>query len=465
MDPNTAQDATTPDAVVEDVKDDAPRCVRHSYPRGTKAGDGRTCKRCGHCDGALPPGTSADTASAPPDATLSSAAEFLPALPEHSPLGASSFSRWSKCPGSVALIEALQAGGQGGDDDEPDWTRDGTQAHALAAHCLENDIPEAWQALVNYPDLTADMMQAVQVYLDFVRSLPSRLRFIEHKMHRPEFHPSAFGTGDYISVHCLDEVIDFVDYKHGQGVLVDVEDNGQLKYYVYLFIGENVEEYPDTTRVRLHIVQPRANHPDGPIRTWETTAFEIRDWAQNVLRPAMDRVATDRYLEVGEHCRFCPALKALVCPVHAVNADALHRKLANHDPEKRLQLLDDEALGDWYSKSQLMKMYIRKIEEETYKRVMAGAKVPGAKAVKKITDRVWKAEAPVEVTFGKEAWQPPKLRSPAQVKDLPGGKEFIAEWAYQPDAGLTVAPASDRRAEQIVQTDAQKYAGILANLG
>src|ERR1700676_5554275 len=137
----------------------------------------------------------------------------LPALlPEHSPLGASSAERWINCPGSVALIHAIKTG-ETPEEDDPHYRRDGVQAHALAAHCLGNDT-DAWEGADQYLGLTEDMMSAVQVYLDFVRKLPGRDRYTELKMHRPEFHQSAFGTMDFAALMATVNEADFVDYKH-----------------------------------------------------------------------------------------------------------------------------------------------------------------------------------------------------------------------------------------------------------
>jgi hypothetical protein len=117
------------------------------------------------------------------------------ALPAHSPLGASSAERWMNCPGSVTLIETFK-GTEWHHDDDPDYRRDGTQAHALAALCLENGW-DAWEAGGHdeFPELTADMMLAVQEYLDFVRALPGE-REVEVKVHLPDFHSLFFGTLD-----------------------------------------------------------------------------------------------------------------------------------------------------------------------------------------------------------------------------------------------------------------------------
>src|SRR6478609_1680674 len=135
-------------------------------------------------------------------------------LPEHSPLGASSAERWMNCPGSVTLIQALRSSPDY-EEADPDYRRDGTQAHALAAHCLEGDI-DCWEVdQAQFPELTAEMMNAVQEYLDYVRSLNGH-RWTERRVHLPEFHVSFFGTLDCVVESGMDCHV--IDYKHGVGV-------------------------------------------------------------------------------------------------------------------------------------------------------------------------------------------------------------------------------------------------------
>lgn len=420
-------------------------CIRHSYPKG--ATPPRKCRNCDHVDvlGAsghelLPP--TAATEPAVPWSTMPA----LGGLPEHSALGASSAERWMNCSGSVALTHAIKTG-EGFIDDDPDYRRDGVSAHALAAWCLEHGADCYEAPLDQFPELTADMMTAVQVYIDYARSLPGD-RYVETRVHRPEFHELFYGTLDFAAIMRTVDHARFLDYKHGEGVLVEVRRNPQLMYYVYGFIGEDKTEYPDAMAVELGVVQPRAQHPDGPIRIWTTTAGEIRQWAHDVLRPAMDRTMNDRFLSVGEWCRFCPA--KIVCPAMTSLADELtfHR-------ETPLQAMPREMLGELYGKSKFLRMMFKALDDEVARRVLAGDVVPGAKAVKKITDRVFKDGAPVADTFGDAAWVPAKLKTPPGIEALPGGKDFVAEWAFSPDGGVTVAPESDRRAAVSVSPEAK----------
>jgi hypothetical protein len=362
------------------------------------------------------------------------------ALLEHSPLGASSAERWMACPGSVTLISALKSSPDYVEDD-PDYRRDGTQAHALAAHCLEKDI-DAWQRdEEQFPELTADMLGAVQEYLDYVRSIEGA-REVEVRVHLPEFHPQFFGTLDCV-VFGADGTLHIIDYKHGVGVVVDADHNPQLEYYGYGKFGPaGLGRWRDETPVKLTIVQPRAFHPDGIIRTWETTVGEIRRWAEEELRPAMEATSGAEYLDMGPHCRFCPA--KLVCPAF----DGLARRAL-------------AGVRVSYDEAQQLKMLIKAVEEKAYADLISG-KTPeevGAKLVNKRSVRVWKEDGATKLplAFGDDAWKPKELRSPAEVEKLPRGKEYVAEFAFMPENGYTVASLSDKKAAVKVKTLDEKY--------
>ncbi len=232
-------------------------------------------------------------------------------LPVHSPLGASSAERWINCPGSVALIKAL---GMKEETDEPDYRANGIAAHEAAAKCLAHSL-DAWEVVgekFHTVEIDAEIGDAVQLYLDTVRphianTCEDRQVFIEHRISSP-IHPLFYGTVDLAVIengsdHVGQEVLDLTDYKHGEGIMVDVEENPQLMYYAFGML----QDFPEIDKVRLRIVQPRGFHEDGPVREWVTTAAHIKQWAEEVLVPAMLRTELEHDLDPGPHCRFCPA--------------------------------------------------------------------------------------------------------------------------------------------------------------
>lgn len=357
------------------------------------------------------------------------------------------------CPGSTALIQSLSLP----ETDEPEYRTLGTAAHDLAAECLKAGA-DAWEYVGAHRGggatshvVDVNMADAVQVYLDVARPIIEECTMlvnIEKRFHRPEVHPDFYGTSDLSGLS--PERIVILDYKHGEGIVVEPEENPQIKYYA-LDIVLAYPELDDDFPVDLGICQPRAYHAVGKTRWWRTTVGELRQWMVEELIPAMNR--TDGDLDVGKWCRFCPA--KLVCPAlkgmfaAAAKADA-----------KGVRKFDDETIAREWPMIAGVKHYIKALEEVAYSRLNSGVKIDGLKLVDKQSKRTWKAgaEEVVRAAFGDKAFTKPELMSPAQLEDLgPEAKQVVKEWAYFPNTGLTVALESDTRVGVPVKPPAEMF--------
>jgi hypothetical protein len=160
-------------------------------------------------------------------------------------------------------------------------------------------------------EVNDNMVEAVQVYLDTIRGIlaknPGAELRIEHKFHLASLHEDLWGTCDCVIVLPFERLI-VLDYKHGQGVAVDAEENSQGMMYA-----RGAAEGEDLEDIEIVIVQPRAPHPQGPVRSWNISRTDLFTWADEVLLPAA--LATNdpnAPLVAGSHCKFCPA--GAVCP-------------------------------------------------------------------------------------------------------------------------------------------------------
>ena len=120
--------------------------------------------------------------------------------------------------------------------------------------------------------------------------------------------PSGFGTGDCVIV--ADNVLHVIDFKYGRGVLVDAEDNPQMRCYALGALDAYGSIY-DISTIKMTIFQPRRDN----ISTSEISREELLSW-DTVLSPAA-RLAHEGSGEfrAGEHCRFCSAKTS--CQEHA----------------------------------------------------------------------------------------------------------------------------------------------------
>lgn len=372
--------------------------------------------------------------------------ETLPPLPAHSPVGASTAKRMLICPMSVG------PGVPGVEDEESEHATLGTAVHELIAECFANKV-DAWTMIgevCHGIQVTKQMAIGAQVMLDAVRTFhPYRDQgnfFVERKFHCPTIHPLFFGTCDALYIDMATKTLHVWDYKNGAGVIVEVEGNEQTQYYACGAL-EHFNLWTAMDRVVLHICQPNGFHPDGRVRHWETTPEALAIWLEDTLIPGIDRAMSSNDAVSGPHCNFCPKrfgacpalmadmreLEELMNIVDKIGVDALL-------PEHVGRLLDLWKRADIVGKAAL---------KTGFGMLQAGKPIPGWKLVNARSNRGWKdgAEDKAKNVFGEAAFTVPALKSPAQLEELPLGTTFTAEWASSPDAGLTMAPASDKRRE------------------
>ncbi len=387
-------------------------------------------------------------------------------LPLHSPLGASSAERWIACPGSVRLLQLLGAA----ESDEEDWRTEGVAAHEAAAHCLVHG-EDAWERVGEMHGepaiaITDKLANPLQTYLDHCRRLKAARgdkaeEFIEYRVSSNR-HRLMYGTLDHgiIGLTLGGIAIDLTDLKMGEGVYVEVEDNVQEMYYGFCLIDgletQHGRKFADTNAVNLHIVQPRFGGAE-PVRTWETSVGTLKSWAHGVLIPAMKETELNDGLDAGPWCRFCPA--KTVCPLLTAMFGAAMKANPKHTEGMSIQRLAME-----YQAAKAVKIYITAVEKETFKLLSAGEEDPRVKMVKKRAIRAWRpgAEEETKAKFGPQAMTEPKLKSPAQIEELPGGPDWVKGKAFTPDTGLTVALATDPGTPVKVPKPAERFAGALA---
>jgi hypothetical protein len=214
------------------------------------------------------------------------------------------------------------------------WADEGTRAHEVAEEIL------ATRGIGSGPktptDHNPEMVKWVAPYVDYVEALAKKSNYyaVEKRIslaplweREGRVAPEAlFGTSDFIAL--LDKILHIVDLKYGAGVAVDVQ-GPQLPYYAlgaFLSLPDNIIP-PET--IRMTIVQPRAVHPDGPIRHWDIPTVDLLDWGFSTLRPTVELIAEDDRSKLsvveGKHCRWCAAATA-TCPIKHKTKTAQARK-------------------------------------------------------------------------------------------------------------------------------------------
>ena len=251
----------------------------------------------------------------------------------HAKCSPSSMSRILACPGCVSACKGLL-------DKTSTYAMEGSIAHHLAEVCLKNEhsaykyvdymgvytsehkceirpagtSKNAKEPLYRYL-IDEDMCSAVQTYLDEIarvreESIAGKAE-VEEQLSLNWLFPTekespVWGTADHINIEPLG-TLRVHDYKHGRGVAVDAENNAQMRAYALMALGERNPKMVD--EIVMTIVQPRAYHSAGIIRSESLTVKELVDWGQNVLKPGV-LAALEKSPEkkAGDHCKWCKAL-------------------------------------------------------------------------------------------------------------------------------------------------------------
>ena len=107
------------------------------------------------------------------------------------------------------------------------------------------------------------------------------------------------------------------------------------------------------------------------------TADELRDWGESVVKPKAEAaISGNGTFKAGDWCRFCRAKQQ--CKTRYESNDSLYPELSErHDP--RLITLDE--LGEYLRRGRDMAAWLEDMREYALSESLAGADVPGWKAV------------------------------------------------------------------------------------
>jgi hypothetical protein len=185
---------------------------------------------------------------------------------------------------------------------------EGTAAHALCEYKIKKAIGERCTKPVSEAD-TAEMQECSDAYAEFVleRYEQAKVRcrdpllLIEQKVDFSAYVKDGFGTADCIIVS--DNILQIIDFKYGQGVLVDAYENPQMKCYA-LGALEMYNALYDIKEVVMTIFQPRRDN----VSEYTLSVAELLTWAEGVLKPKAEQAIRGKgEFAAGVWCRFCRA--------------------------------------------------------------------------------------------------------------------------------------------------------------
>lgn len=337
-------------------------------------------------------------------------------------VGGSTAARVMACPGSSALCETVPRLPSSRFADK------GTLLHDAIARMVTGDtnvLGLTYKEEVITQNLIDDKLTPALALFNAVGCTDYEL---EVKVEFGAYIPNAFGTADIIGR--LGDRAVVLDWKFGDGVMVDAKENAQLMFYAAAAMRKR--EYANVDEIELIIIQP----PN--IRRWVTTrerlqAFEVE------LRNAV--MSNEKSLNAGKHCRWCAARP--VCP--AVTG-AVDRAL-----QSKLQLLDAVTIGAYLKDADVLQGWIDDLKELAITMMSNDAPVPGWKLVDKRANRRWVDETATKefLTDTGNLGKFMELVSPAKVEKILGKKSLPEGLVEAVSSGVTLAPVDDPRRESV----------------
>ena len=357
----------------------------------------------------------------------------------HAILSASGSHRWLNCTPSAKLELEF-------DDTSSEAAKEGTAAHALCEHKLKKALHMRSKRPVSDYD-SDEMEECTDAYVDFVmeqyeakkQTCKDPIVLIEQRLDFSRYVPDGFGTGDCLIIG--DGNLHIVDFKYGMGVLVEAEDNPQMKLYA-LGALDVYDGIYDIGEVSMTIFQPRREN----VSTWTVSAQELKDWASNELEPkaAMAFNGEGEYVP-GEWCTFCRA--AIRCRARALEKLKLAQSefrlpplLTDSEIEEILAVLPD--LTKWANEITAYATDAAINHGKEWK----GFKVVEGRSVRKYCDEDAVAEAAIDAGY-KDIYRK-SLITLTEMQKLMGKAKFeeiLGSLVFKPPGKPTLVPVTDKR--------------------
>ena len=349
-------------------------------------------------------------------------------------VGGSTAKRVINCPASVKLVQQMPPRPSSEHADR------GTLLHNVIAELLEFDKPPAQCLGAKYNDqvLTQELLDEKIIpalaALDVVDPDKTMQYIVETRVGFGDYLPDVFGSTDLLGRIGNRAVV--LDWKFGDGVLVDAQDNDQLLFYAAAAMRTESAKwvFEGADEIELIIVQP----PE--IRRWVTDKARVVSFEQELAKAVRRAQQDDAPIKTGEHCRWCAAKP--ICPqMNGAIDRAIHQQIVN---------LNKDQLGEYLAKADMMEDWIKDLRALAFQVLESGAEVPGYKLVAKRGTRQWVEEAAIEAWVDanniKDAYDV-KIKSPAQMEKVlkKHGKELPSDLVTTVSSGSTLAPESDPR--------------------
>jgi len=288
-------------------------------------------------------------------------------------VGGSTAKRVINCPGSVALVATMPQ------QEGSSYANEGSLLHEAIAivmdtGCAPEDMVgfEAHGLTLTDELLERKLKPALALLADYDPLALMEFE-VEQTVDFGEFLPGVFGSSDVVGR--LDGKAVILDWKFGDGVMVEAEESEQLLFYAAAAMRTPscAWAFKDVTEVECVIIQPPY------LRTWTTTVERILKFERELARAVSASRLPDAPIKSGDWCKWCTAKP--VCPIKTGALDRMKRDA--------MQTIDVDKLATYLAAAPEIEDFLAQCRALAHQMLENDVPVPGYKLVAKRATRHW----------------------------------------------------------------------------
>lgn len=365
----------------------------------------------------------------------------------HSPLAPSSAHRWQPCPGSVPLEAAYP------ELEESPEAAEGTAAHHAGSEELLGRPVRVGDLAPNGVVLTDDMVDGASLWVNdaltvcLEHGLPLEHLQVEQRVEMPRIYSGpvpcpdchgigvipytrgqtaeSFEQGEYDCETCNATgkvsgvaygtpdtwlyaeqagTVYLWDFKYGHGTVEHVGNWQMICYMCGILDLLGIDGRNDQLLwCDMRIVQPRAHHRDGKVRSWRVRASDLRGYFNKLNAAAHEALSAHPHTMSGPHCLHCKA---------AAHCGTLKRatwSAADYLGAAVAEELDADSAG-----------YEMQLLEHIQELVKARLRARGADLEARLKRGERVADWTLEPTYGRTTWRDGEAETVLMLGDMMG---------------------------------------------
>jgi len=353
-------------------------------------------------------------------------------------VGGSTAKRVINCPASVNLVNKVPPKGSS------DYANEGTMLHAAIADYWEKGFKPETYIGFEHSGVTLDEDLYGRKFLPAIKAIDEldptdRMEYAVETLvsfnGEPELE-GVFGSTDFLGR--IGNCAYVIDYKFGDGVYVEAEENAQLLFYAAAAMRTPKVEwvFEGVTHIMMVIVQPRFG-----VSTWETSPKRVQLFERDLIAAVKKAKRPDAEFCRGDWCKWCAAKP--VCPLMTGAADRAMKA--------QIDALDKAQIAKYLEDAEYLDGWVKSVQELAETIILGGGDVDGWKLVEKRATKKWVDETTADEFLSRHLaeseYTTRKIITPTQAEKLLKQQNVeLPEFAIdKSSSGLTLAKDSDKR--------------------